>query len=176
MKKFLSNLFFYCIKLPVMMFILLIQHSWRIFLVGFIFMAVLVVSGLLNSLIPLLAFLAIGAFFPVFFSIRNIKNCLHTLKNGLKADGILTRYCNNRTQDFSEITFSDKNGKLHSKKFRLLYISQPEYKKKFTVVYNPEKPEDFYIPVQSLTGCIISLIFSLIIFTLALSGLVFLIV
>lgn len=164
-----------CVKIPVMMFILLIQNTWRIFLVGFICIAVLVIGELLNSGIPLFAFLTIMTFFPVYFSIRNLKNCLHTLKNGLKADGILTDYRNGR-DDFSEITFADNNCKLYSKKFRLFYISKPDYNKKFTVIYDPENPEDFYISVKSLTGYISELIFSIIIFTLNLSGLVFLII
>lgn len=174
MKKFLSNMYS-CVKIPVMMFILLIQNTWRIFLVGFICIAVLVIGELLNSGIPLFAFLTIMTFFPVYFSIRNLKNCLHTLKNGLKADGILTDYRNGR-DDFSEITFADNNCKLYSKKFRLFYISKPDYNKKFTVIYDPENPEDFYISVKSLTGYISELIFSIIIFTLNLSGLVFLII
>lgn len=175
MKKLLSDLFFYCVKLPVMLFILLIQHSWRIFLVGFIYLAVLVIGGLLESGIPLFVFLTIITFFPVYFSIRNLKRCLHTLKKGLKADGMLTAYHNGR-DDFSEITFADNNCKLYSKRFRLFYISEPDYNKKFTVIYDPENPEDFYISGKSLTGYVAELIFAVIIFALALYGLVFLIV
>lgn len=174
MKKFLSNLYS-CIKIPVMMFILSVQNTWRIFVVGFICIAVLVIGGLLNSGIPLFAFLTIMTFFPVYFSKRNLKNCLHTLKNGLKADGILTDYRNDR-DDFSEITFADNNCNLYSKKFRLFYISEPDYNKRFTVIYDPENPEDFYISVKSMAGYISELIFAVIIFALALYGLVIMIV
>lgn len=165
MKKFLQSLYFWLIKMPVMLVVLLVQNTWQLFLIGIIFIIILILCAFLNSVILLFSFLTISTFFPVFFSIRNIKNCLHTLKKGLKADGILTAYRSGK-EDFSKITFADKTGKLHSKKFRLFYISKPDYNKKFTVIYSPESPENFYISVKSLTGCIINLIFSLIIFTL----------
>lgn len=176
MKKFLSNLYLWCVKIPVMMLILLIQNTWQIFLVGIIYIAVLVSSAFLNSGIPLFSFLTIATFFPVFFSVRNLKNCLHILKNGSKADGILTEYRCNKGEDFSEITFADSNGEFHSKRFRLFFISEPEFGKKFIVIYDPESPENFCISVRSLTGCIMELIFSIIIFTAVLALLIWVII
>ncbi len=167
MKKFLQNLWFYTIKLPVMALTLFIISAWKAWLFGIIMLSLIFLSIFTENDMILIVSLTLISAIPLCYYIRKLIYLIKLTQHGIKTKGIIWAVNPQRrgSKGYVQVHFTDENGTEYAPKIdNWLIFPSMIINKQISVIYDKNNPENVCLSAKSVTENIISLILSMCLF------------
>lgn len=164
MKKFLQNLWFYAVKLPVMAVILFITSAWKAWLFGIIILLLLFFVVFTENYIIFTASLALISAIPLCCYIKNLVCLIKLTRHGIKTQGTIwaVKPLTRGSEGYIQVHFTDENGTEHAPKiYNWLIFPSMAVNKKISVIYDGNNPENACLSAKSVIENVISAILSM---------------
>lgn len=167
MKKFLQNLWFYLIKIPVMAVILFITSTWKAWLFGIIMLLLLFFVVFTENYMIFMVSLTLISAIPLCYYIKNLICLIKLTRHGIKTQGTIwvVNPLRRGSAGYVQVHFTDENGIEYAPKiYNWLIFPSMAINKKISVIYNKNNPENACLSEKSVIENIISAIFSMCLF------------
>ncbi|MDE6789478.1 MAG: hypothetical protein K2J47_09195 [Ruminococcus sp.] len=167
MKKFLQNLWLYRIKIPVMVVILFIGNTWKVWLVGIIMLLLLFLVTLTENYMILMVYLTLISSIPLCLYIKNLICLIKLTRHGVKTQGTIWIVKPQRrgSGGYVQVYFTDENGTEYAPKiYNWLIFPSMVINKKISVIYDKNNPENACLSAKSVIENVISAILSMCLF------------
>lgn len=167
MKKFLQNLWFYAIKLPVMAVILFITSAWKAWLFGIIMLPLLFFVVFTENYIIFMVSLTLISAIPLCYYIKNLIYLIKLAWHGIKTQGtiLIVKPQRRGERGYVQVHFTDDNGTEYAPKiYNWLIFPSMVINKKISVIYDKNNHENACLSAKSVIENIISTIFSMCLF------------
>lgn len=167
MKKFLQNLWFYAIKLPVMAVILFITSAWKAWLFGIIMLSLLFFVVFTENYMILMVSLTLIAAIPLCYYIKNLICLIKLQCHGIKTQGTIwiVNPLRRGSKGYVQVHFTDENGTEYAPKiYNWLIFPSMVINKEISVIYDKNNPENACLSAKSVIENVISAILSMCLF------------
>ncbi len=167
MKKFLQNLWFYTIKLPVMAVTLFIISAWKALLFGIIMLLLIFLSIFTENDMILIVSLTLISAIPLCYYIKKLIFLIKLTQHGIKTEGTIWAVNPQRRDSpgYVQVHFTDENDTEYAPKINnWLIFPSMVINKQISVIYDKNNPENVCLSAKSVTENVISLILSMCLF------------
>lgn len=167
MKKFLQNLWFYAIKLPVMAVILFITSAWKAWIFGIVMLSLIFLSVFIENATILMLSLTLISAIPLCYYIKKLICLIKLIRYGTKTEGIIWVVNPQRRNSagYVQVHFTDESGTEYAPKiYNWLIFPSMVMNKKIPVIYDKVNPENACLSGKSIIECLIYLVLALCLF------------
>ncbi|MDE6784657.1 MAG: hypothetical protein K2J26_04695 [Ruminococcus sp.] len=167
MKKFLQNLWFYAIKLPVMAVILFIISAWKAWLFAIAMLSLLLFVAFTENRMILMVSLTLISAIPLCYYIKNMICLIKFTRHGIKTQGTIwvVNPLRRGSAGYVQVHFTDENGTEYALKiYNWLIFPSMVINKEISVIYDKSNPENACLSAKSVIENVISAILSMCLF------------
>lgn len=167
MKKFLQNIWFYAIKLPVMSVVLFITSAWKAWLFGIVMLLLIFFSVFTENAVILIISLTLISAIPLCYYTKKLICLIRLIQHGTKTEGTIWVVNPQRrgSAGYVQVHFIDENGTEYAPKiYNWLIFPSMVMNKKIPVIYDKVNPENACLSEKSVIENVISVLLSMCLF------------